>query len=58
MVAFAVLVAAEAGQGEAVAGDDAAEVAWFDRDRLPELGLWTETLRVIELAARLRRPIG
>jgi 8-oxo-dGTP diphosphatase len=49
---------AEAGPGEAVAGDDAAEVAWFDLDGLAELGMWAETLRVIELAAGLRPPIG
>jgi len=39
----------------AVAGDDADAVAWFRPDELPGLGLWTETLRIIELAAQARR---
>lgn len=46
---------AEAAPGEAVAGDDADAVAWFGREALAALGLWTETLRVIELAAAARR---
>ena len=45
---------AEAPLGEPVAGDDAAEAAWFARAELPALGLWSETLRIIEEAARLR----
>jgi len=40
--------------GEAAAGDDAAEVAWVPLDRLAELGLWRETVRVIRLAAARR----
>jgi ADP-ribose pyrophosphatase YjhB (NUDIX family) len=36
------------------AGDDAAEAAWFGPERLPGLGLWSRTLEVIEVAARLR----
>ena len=36
--------------GEPVAGGDAASVAWVPRDRLPSLGLWSETLRAIDLA--------
>ncbi|MCB1885529.1 MAG: NUDIX hydrolase [Geminicoccaceae bacterium] len=40
----------EALPGEAVAGDDAAEAAWFDRVEIPKLGLWHETERVIALA--------
>jgi ADP-ribose pyrophosphatase YjhB (NUDIX family) len=47
---------AEAPLGEPVAGDDAAAVAWFALDELPRLGLWTETLRIIEEAARCRGP--
>lgn len=34
--------------GEAVAGDDAAAVAWVDPADLSRLELWDETLRVIE----------
>ena len=34
--------------GEAVAGDDAAAVAWMDLDDLHRLDTWDETLRVIE----------
>ncbi len=34
--------------GEAVAGDDAAAVAWVDPADLPGLDLWEETIRVIE----------
>ncbi|MEZ5668629.1 MAG: NUDIX hydrolase [Alphaproteobacteria bacterium] len=42
--------------GEPVAGDDAAAAAWIARDGLPALGLWSETVRAIDLAfARLQR---
>ena len=41
--------------GEPVAGDDAAAVAWFAAEELADLGLWSETLRIIELAAAGRR---
>lgn len=34
--------------GEAVAGDDAAAVAWVDPAELHRLDLWDETIRVIE----------
>ncbi|WP_298721509.1 NUDIX hydrolase [uncultured Ferrovibrio sp.] len=34
--------------GEAVAGDDAAAVAWVDPADLPRFELWDETIRVIE----------
>lgn len=34
--------------GEAVAGDDAAAVAWIDPADLHRLDLWEETVRVIE----------
>jgi len=40
----------------AVAGDDAEALAWFRPDALQDLGLWAETLQVIELAAAARRP--
>jgi ADP-ribose pyrophosphatase YjhB (NUDIX family) len=44
----------EAAPGEARAGGDAAEVAWFGLDELEGLGLWSETLRVVRLAAERR----
>ena len=37
--------------GEPRAGDDAAEAAFHPLSALAELGLWAETVRVIELAA-------
>ncbi len=49
---------AEAPLGEPVAGDDAVDVAWFATGKLAGLGLWTETLRIIEDAARRRGPEG
>jgi 8-oxo-dGTP diphosphatase len=36
--------------GTPLAGDDAAHAEWISPGRLPELGLWDETLRVIEAA--------
>lgn len=44
--------------GEPRAGDDAAEAAFVPLTALPDLGLWEETLRVIEAAREmaLRRP--
>ena len=45
---------AEAADGEAEPGGDAAAVGWFDRDALAGLGLWTETKRIIDLAASRR----
>jgi 8-oxo-dGTP diphosphatase len=47
---------AEAAPGQAVAGEDAAAVDWFPPEALPGLSLWSETLRIIELAAA-RRPL-
>ncbi len=32
------------------AGDDAQAVQWHDRETLPQLGLWEETVRIIALA--------
>jgi 8-oxo-dGTP diphosphatase len=46
---------AEALHGEPVAGDDAAAVAWFAPSELPALGLWSETIRIVEEAAAARR---
>ena len=48
-------VFAESAAGDPVAGDDAAEAAWFDVDEIAGLGLWSETLRVIGLAAAKRK---
>lgn len=46
---------AEWRAGEAVAGDDAAGVAWVEPDRLEPYDLWHETIRVIRLAAERRK---
>ncbi len=46
-----------AGGDEAVAGDDAAEVAWFTPAEAGALGLWSETLRIIGLAAARRASV-
>ena len=46
---------AEWRAGEAMAGDDAAEVAWVALDRLAPYRLWHETARLIVLAAARRK---
>ena len=46
--------AAEAHSAELEPGDDAADARWFELDQLEGLGLWSETLRIIELS-RVRR---
>lgn len=46
--------AAEAAPGDPVAAGDAAAVAWFELADLADLGLWQETLRIIDLAAGRR----
>jgi ADP-ribose pyrophosphatase YjhB (NUDIX family) len=46
--------AAEWRSGEARAGADATEAAWFTPAEAETLGLWDETLRVIRLAAAQR----
>jgi ADP-ribose pyrophosphatase YjhB (NUDIX family) len=46
---------AEATSAELRAGGDAADARWFAPAEVEELGLWTETVRIIELA-RTRRP--
>ncbi|HEY0739410.1 MAG TPA: NUDIX hydrolase [Herpetosiphonaceae bacterium] len=48
-------VLAEWQSGEAVADDDAAEVAWVTLDELPRYSLWSETERVIRLADERRK---
>ncbi len=47
-------VSAEWRSGEAVAGHDAAEVAWADPNDLAPYGLWKETERIIALAMQKR----
>lgn len=47
-------VRAEWRDGEARAQDDAADVAWAALDELHDYGLWSETERVIRLAATRR----
>jgi hypothetical protein len=45
-------VVAESTSGEAVAADDAQAVCWFRLDQLSDLGLWSETERVIRESTR------
>lgn len=40
---------AEAVDPALVPGDDAADARWFDLDQIDDLGLWSETVRVIRL---------
>ena len=46
--------AAEWLSGEASANSDAIDVAWHNLEDLKELGLWSETTRIIQKSARLR----
>jgi 8-oxo-dGTP diphosphatase len=39
--------------GEPIAGDDAREARFFAPDEVGSLGLWSETLRIIEAGRRL-----
>ncbi len=48
-------VTAEAGTDAARPGSDAAEVRWFTPEEASALGLWSETVRIIGLAAEHRR---
>ena len=45
---------AEARSSNLRPGDDAADARWFDRDAIDSLGLWSETIRIIDLAAAKR----
>lgn len=45
--------AARVTGGTLAAGDDAADAAWFQPEDLAGLGLWPETLRVIEAGLRM-----
>ncbi len=47
-------VLAEWRSGEPVAGDDAEFAEWVAPERVPGLGLWSETTRVIELGRAMR----
>lgn len=41
--------------GEPIPGDDAREARFFTPDEIAALGLWSETLRIIEAARRMAR---
>jgi ADP-ribose pyrophosphatase YjhB (NUDIX family) len=41
--------------GEARPGGDAAEVAWVDLNRLDELGIWSEAVRIIKASEAILR---
>lgn len=47
---------AEAEQTDLLAGDDAVDAGWFARQDIPHLDLWSETIRIINLAAEKRCP--
>lgn len=47
-------VVAQSNLGEAVAGDDATAVDWYQLDDLADLGLWSETERIIRESVRRR----
>ena len=49
---------AEAAEGQAVPGDDAAAVAWFAPEELAGLGLWLETERIIRASRAARSAAG
>jgi len=46
---------AESRCGDPVAGDDADAVGWFTLEDLADLGLWSETERIILASADIRR---
>ena len=45
---------AEGLQAELQAGDDAMDARWFGRGEIGQLGLWSETIRIIDLSADQR----
>ncbi len=45
---------AEGLQADLQAGDDAMDARWFSRDEIDQLDLWSETVRIIDLAAGKR----
>lgn len=48
-------VLAEWREGELIAGDDADMAEWVPAARFADLKLWSETIRVIELARAMRK---
>lgn len=52
------VVAVAAGPGTPVAGSDADEVAWMTLEDISGLELWTETERIIALAAEMAAALG
>ncbi len=50
--------AAVTGDAEPRAGGDAAEACWIALEELPALHLWSETLRIINLAHELWQAMG
>jgi ADP-ribose pyrophosphatase YjhB (NUDIX family) len=48
-------VVAEATTDKAVAGSDAVAVEWFELSQLDELGLWSETVRIVRKSAKITR---
>lgn len=49
---------AEGLQSDLRPGDDAADARWFSRKSIERLDLWSETVRVIDLAAKKRSGPG
>ncbi len=47
-------VMAEWRSGDPIAGDDAEAANWFAPERIAALGLWSETVRVIDMAPKMR----
>ena len=45
---------AETNEGAVTAGDDAADVRWVPIAELSQYGLWSETVRIIEMAVEAR----
>jgi ADP-ribose pyrophosphatase YjhB (NUDIX family) len=48
-------VLAEWRSGELVPGDDAELAEWISPERIPGLNMWSETVRVIDLARQMRK---
>jgi 8-oxo-dGTP diphosphatase len=45
-------------QGEVTAGEDAADAAWVELDRLASMQMWAETIRIIHLAHKVWADAG
>jgi 8-oxo-dGTP diphosphatase len=52
------VVAVASGPGIPIAGSDADEAAWMALDDISGLDLWTETERIINLAAEMAAALG